>query len=53
LTTAARWVLGEIECPLQALHALKMGFFAITGAIFVLMDFVVMAFLLSMYLNSI
>jgi hypothetical protein len=53
LSTAARLVLGEIQCPLQALHALKMGFFAITTAIFALMDFAVMVFFLSMYLRSI
>ena len=40
-----------IQDPLQALHACKLNFFAITGAIFALMDFVVMVFYLSMYLN--
>jgi hypothetical protein len=53
LTTGGRLVLQKIHHPLQALHALKLGFFAITNAIFALMDFAVMAFYLSMYLRSI
>jgi hypothetical protein len=53
LTTGGRLVLGKIQDSLQALHALKLGFFAITGAIFALMDFAVMVFYLSMYLQSI
>ena len=53
LTTGSRLVLQKIHHPLQALHALKLGFFAITGAIFALMDFAVMVYYLSMYLQSI
>jgi hypothetical protein len=53
LSTASRLVRDKIQYPLQALHALKLNFFDITGAIFVLMDFIVMTFYLSMYLSSI
>jgi hypothetical protein len=53
LTTAGRLVLDKIQHPLQALHALKLNFFAITSAIFALMDFAIMIFYLLMYLQTI
>jgi hypothetical protein len=53
LKTGGRLVLQKIHHPLKALRASKMAFFAITGAIFALMDFVVMLIYLCMYLASI
>jgi len=53
LRTGGRLLLQKIHDPLNALRASKMAFFAIAGAIFVLMDFAVMLVYLGMYLASV
>jgi len=53
LTTESRLILQKIQHPLQALRALKLSFFDITSAIFILIDFAAMVFYLTMYFDLI